>query len=106
MSEHLILISLIVLGFVYWFHAQKIKELALAATHAHCLAMDVQMLDDYIAEAGLSLKRDNSSGKLLVERTFLFEFSSTGDERYNGKIIMRGERVASIYLEPHRINLN
>ena len=93
------------LGFGYWYHAQKVKELALAATIAHCRAMEVQMLDDYIAANGIKLKRDNN-GKMQFQRTFYFEFSSTGDERYNGRIIMLGQRVESIYMEPYRINLH
>lgn len=63
------------------------------------------MLDDYVAANGIGLKKDKA-GKLQIHRTFLFEFSATGDERYNGKISMLGQRVESIYMEPYRINLN
>ena len=61
------------------------------------------MLDDYVALNALWLKRDEN-GKLLPWRSYLFEFSSTGEERYNGKIIMLGRRIQSIQMEPYRIN--
>lgn len=105
MSYHIILISLLLLGFLYWFKTQQVKEIALNATRARCLMMEVQMLDDYIASNGLWLKRDKT-GKIRVQRTFLFEFSSTGTDRYNGRIEMLGNQVESIYMEPYRIDAN
>lgn len=104
MLNDIILITLLLAGFWYWYKFQQVKELALAATLNHCRAVDVQMLDDYIAVNGLRLIRDKS-GKLQIQRTFMFEFSSTGAERYNGKIVMLGLRVESIYMEPYRIEL-
>jgi len=105
MLDHIILISLLLLGFLYWFKSQKIKEIALSATRAHCSKMQVQMLDDYIATSNLWLTR-NKKGKIQVRRTFVFEFSSTGNERYNGRIAMLDCQVESIYMEPYRIELD
>ncbi|MDO9103853.1 MAG: DUF3301 domain-containing protein [Methylovulum sp.] len=102
MPDPVLLICLILLGFLYWYQAQHIKELALKATRTHCLAMGVQMLDDYIAADGLSLIRD-STGTLCLQRRFAFEFASTGEKRYNGKITMLGQRVSTIVMEPYRI---
>jgi len=104
MLDDIILICLLLLGFLYWYNAQNIKELAFNATRTHCQALEVQMLDDYIAENGLSLARDNT-GKLRWQRSFVFEFASTGEKRYNGKIIMLGKQVESIVMEPYRIDL-
>jgi len=105
MSHPILLISLLLLGGLYWFKSQQVKEIALAATRAHCAKMEVQMLDDYIAANGISLAKDKN-GRLQVRRSFAFEFSSTGDERYNGRIEMLGHRVESIYMEPYRIELD
>ncbi len=68
----------------------------------HCLNMEVQLLDEYVALNGTRLKRDRA-GKMRLQRTFLFEFSSTGNERYNGVCIMQGLRVESIQMEPYRL---
>jgi len=105
MSDPVILISLLLLASVYWFKSQHIREIALNATKAHCRAMEVQMLDDYVALKSLRLKKDKS-GKTRLQTTFTFEFSSTGNERYQGRIAMLGHRVESIYLQPYRIDLN
>jgi hypothetical protein len=64
--------------------------------------MEVQMLDGYVALNGIWLKRDKA-GKIRLRRSFLFEFSSTGHERYNGTVLMLGRGVESIYMEPYRI---
>ena len=102
MLNDFILIGIMCMAYGYWFNAQKAKEIALRAAIDHCLAMEVQMLDGYVALNGIWLKRDKL-GKLLLRRSFLFEFSSTGNERYNGTVLMLGRRVESIYMEPYRI---
>ena len=79
------------------------QERAFKAVNEHCLQLDVQMLDYYVALNRLKLKRDDH-GRLRVWRSFQFEFSATGAERYNGCIIMRGRRIESIVMEPYRIN--
>ena len=102
MLTDIILIGTLCLAYLYWLNAQKAKEIALAAARNHCLVMDVQMLDDYVALNGIRLNRDNI-GKIQLRRSFLFEFSSTGNERYNGTVLMRGYRVESIVMDPYRI---
>lgn len=102
MLNDFICIGVICLAYVYWFNAQKAKEIALAAATAHCFAMEVQMLDGYVASNGIWLKRDKT-GKIRLQRSFLFEFSSTGFERYSGTVSMLGDRVESIYMGPYRI---
>ncbi|WP_027160323.1 DUF3301 domain-containing protein [Methylobacter luteus] len=99
----IVLISLLIIAYLYWFSAQQVKSIALKATKQHCLDMNVQMLDDYIALNGLWLKRDKI-GKIHFWRSFQFEFSSTGNERYNGQIIMFGCLIESIQMEPYRLS--
>jgi len=101
MLDDLILIVLLLGAYLYWFNGQQAKEIALKAVRANCLNLDVQMLDEYVALNGIWLKRDQA-GKMRVRRVFLFEFSSTGNERYNGVCIMLGRRVESIQMEPYR----
>lgn len=103
MLDDLILIALLLGAYLYWFNGQQVKEVALKAVRTHCLNMEVQMLDEYVALSGIRLKRDQS-GKIRLRRTFLFEFSSTGNERYNGVCIMLGQRVESIQMEPYRVD--
>jgi len=102
MLDDLILIVLLLSTYLYWFNGQRVKEVALQAVRANCLNLEVQMLDEYVALNGICLKRDKT-GKMRLRRTFLFEFSSTGNERYNGVCIMLGRRVESIQMEPYRL---
>ncbi|PPK77798.1 uncharacterized protein DUF3301 [Methylobacter tundripaludum] len=103
MLDDLILIALLLGAYLYWFNGQQVKEVALKAVRANCLNLEVQMLDEYVALSSIRLKRDQA-GKMRVRRIFLFEFSSTGNERYNGVCIMLGRRVESIQMEPYRFD--
>jgi len=88
--------------FLYWLSAQKVKEIAWAATRRRCHDMELQMLDGYIAYSKIALKKDDRD-QWHIARTYLFEFSSTGAERYNGSISMLGRRVQTIQLDAHRL---
>ena len=103
MLDDLILIALLLGAYLYWFNGQQVKEVALKAVRANCLNLEVQVLDEYVALNSIRLKRDQA-GKMRVRRIFLFEFSSTGNERYNGVCIMLGRRVESIQMEPYRFD--
>ena len=102
MLTDIILIGVMCLAYGYWFNAQKTKEIALAAARNRCLAMTVQMLDDYVALNSIRLHK-NKTGKIQLRRAFVFEFSSTGYERYNGTVFMLDRQIESIYMEPYRI---
>jgi len=98
----LLLIALLVAVCLLWSSSLAAREIALNAVKTYCLKMDLQLLDDYVALTGLWPKR-NAQGKIQAWRSYTFEFSSTGRERYNGKIVTLGNTVESIYLEPYRV---
>lgn len=95
-------LSTIALALLYWWHSIKIKELALREVRRQCKAMDLQLLDQSVALKGLKLKR-NAQGRLGLLRRYDFNFSSTGDDRYQGSIQLQGKKVIHIELAPHRI---
>ncbi len=101
MLDFFFIILLLLIGF-YWSNAMKAREIAFIAVNVHCQKMDVQLLDEYVALIGIWPKRDDD-GKIKAWRSDQFEFTSTGDERYNGKVVMMGDKVLSIQLEPYRI---
>lgn len=102
MLDNLVVISLLLLAYWYWFNAQSMKTLALQAVKARCNALELLMLDEYVALTRIGLKR-NAAGKWQVYRCYMFEFASTGDERYNGVCTVLGDRVLSIEMQPYRI---
>lgn len=85
----------------YWWRAKAIKDFVLVAAKNYCKTMDVMLLDDAIYLRGIWFKRDEN-GRTRVWRRFLFDFTSTGEERYTGRIIMLGQRIVHMELEPHR----
>ncbi len=101
MLDFFFIILLLLIGF-YWSNAMKARAIAFIAVNVHCQKMDVQLLDEYVALIGIWPKRDDD-GKIKAWRSYQFEFTSTGDERYNGKVVMMGDKVLSIQLEPYRI---
>jgi len=90
------------IAFLYWQSAQKIKEIAWRATKNRCDALELQMLDGYIALVKISLGK-SVLGKWQVIRHYQFEFSATGGDRCRGIIIMRARQIDSIQLDPYRI---
>ena len=98
-----ILLMLFVFAAAWWWRGYAVKEVALRSTRQHCHELQVQLLDESVVMRGLWLKRD-ARGLLRVRRSYEFEFTSTGDERYYGCTVMLGPRVESIQLQPHRLN--
>ena len=89
----------------YWWYSLSVKEIALLAVQNYCARQEIQFLDCTIAlHRFWFTKGDN--GVVALTRTYEFEFSSTGELRYSGKVIMQGRRMISIASEPHRINLD
>lgn len=95
-------VLLIILGFFYWSSAQIAKEIAYKKVRQNCQQLHLQMLDDYVALQKLSLQRD-TLGRICIKRTYGFEFSATGEERYQGQIILSGRQVQSIRMDAYRI---
>ncbi len=102
MFNNIVSISLLLLFYWYWHNAQTAKTLALKATKARCNALEVLMLDDYVALTRMGLKR-NAAGRWQVYRCYAFEFASTGEDRYQGICTVLGDRVLSIEMDAYRI---
>jgi hypothetical protein len=87
----------------FWWQANGTKELALKATRSYCESVGVQLLDDGLALRGFWWRRD-AAGNLCLRRSYLFEFTTTGEQRYHGTTVMLGRRLESVQLDPHRLN--
>ncbi|MBI4808899.1 MAG: DUF3301 domain-containing protein [Nitrosomonadales bacterium] len=98
------ILVLALLGLLVWFwlHSIRILEIARNAGKQACIKMDVQFLDDTVAGTKLALARDDN-GRRILRRTYRFEFSETGDSRREGEVVMLGDRVESVMMEPYQI---
>lgn len=102
MHGEVFLIFLLIAALFCWSNAMSIREYAYLAVRKHCIDMDVQMLDDCVALSRIALKRDQF-GRLRLLRSFQFEFSASGDDRYIGLITLIGSSIESIQMPPYRI---
>lgn len=93
---------LVFLGAWYWLQARERKELALKAAARHCDELALKLLDDSVVLQSLRLQR-NAAGRSCLVRHYRFDFTSTGEERYQGELILAGKQVVSIKLPPHRV---
>lgn len=98
----LVLLAVLGLGFWFWLHSIRILEIAREAGRQACNRMDVQFLDDTVASTKLRLVRD-TNGRRIVRRTYRFEFSETGNSRREGEVVMLGDRVEAVTMEPYQI---
>ncbi|GAB5499034.1 MAG: DUF3301 domain-containing protein [Pseudohongiellaceae bacterium] len=84
----------------FWWHSDRIKSLALQQVNRVCRQQALQLLDQTMVLRGLWVVR-SPSGVLVLRRRYQFEFSSTGQARYRGEVILLGQQIISLDMEPH-----
>jgi len=99
--DWLILISLATIVW-FWIDSLRALDVARHAGKLACKKYEVQFLDDAISGIALALVRDDV-GRLVIRRTYRFEFSETGDSRLEGRLTLLGKRVESVIMEPYQI---
>ncbi|NOY72484.1 MAG: DUF3301 domain-containing protein [Gammaproteobacteria bacterium] len=96
------LIFFVIFVVTIWIQGMRAKENARAAGEKACKEGEVQFLDDTVQKQKTWLGR-TPQGWLQIRRLYLFEFASDGAKRYQGQVILHGNRVISVELEPYRI---
>jgi hypothetical protein len=95
------LATLTALGW-FWFDSMHVLEVARKAGKRACDDARVQFLDDTVAGTALALVRDQT-GRRVLRRTYRFEFSETGNTRLEGQLILLGDRIESVRMEPYQM---
>ncbi len=101
MLSLLTLLLLTALGW-FWFNSLRALEIARDLGKHACNNANVQFLDDTVAIIALALVRD-ISGRRVFRRTYRFEFSETGNTRLEGRLILLGDKIESLTMEPYQI---
>lgn len=101
MAESITLLLLAALVWL-WFDSMRARERALAAGKHACERYELMFLDETVECVRLGFARDDS-GRMVLRRTYGFEFSDTGNNRRSGSIVMLGDEVESLYTEPYLI---
>lgn len=93
----------IVVGFLAWVFWRQlaIRELALRHAKLACEKNDLQLLDQSIGLNTFKIAK-LAGGGFGVLREYGFEFTSTGERRYKGKILMIGQTLQGTQLEAFR----
>jgi hypothetical protein len=86
----------------FWFDSLRALEIARNAGKRACDDANVQFLDDTVAGIALALVR-GKSGRRVLRRTYRFEFSETGNTRLEGQLIVLGDRIESVIMEPYQM---
>jgi Protein of unknown function (DUF3301) len=101
--ETIALSALVVFVIWYWLKTREIKEAAYLAAKKYCEEHDLEVLDQAVVLKGLKLKR-NAKGRVQIYRRYSFDFTSSGDDRYEGFVFVLGNRIETVQLATHRIN--
>jgi Protein of unknown function (DUF3301) len=76
----------------WWMDNLRAREIAVQVSKQACRERGLQFLDDTVALAKTSIKR-NAEGTLTIFRVYRFEFSDTGDNRRDGDVTLFGKEV-------------
>ncbi|MFO1320044.1 MAG: DUF3301 domain-containing protein [Burkholderiales bacterium] len=83
----------------FWLDTLNARETALRAGQDACHAEGVQFLDWTVAQSRLRLQR-NDEGQVRLLRVYRFEYSETGNDRFDGSVTLLGRTVLSVRLAP------
>jgi hypothetical protein len=97
-QENLLLVlAVIIIVLIFWRNTLRAREQAIRVSRAACSHRGHQFLDDTVALARLGVGR-GTAGWPLLRRTYEFEFSADGHDRFVGSVTLTGSRVESVYL--------
>jgi len=99
-------ILLLLLIALIWFWSDSLNALELARLQGKkvCSEANLQFLDDTVENIKTRLAR-NEEGRRVLQRTYRFQFSETGNSRLEGLLVLSGNKVESLILEPYQMML-
>lgn len=100
--ELAVIILLVILIF-YWLDSIRAKENATQFAKDRCKKFLLEFLDDTVLIKKVRLRR-NFKGHISIYREYVFEFSSTGECRYNGQVRLLGQHLIDVEMEPYQFN--
>jgi hypothetical protein len=99
MTQLLVILGL-TLVVAYLWSAVRAKEIAIKVGANKCAQEGVQFLDETVEQRKVRFTLDPKKNPAWY-REYNFEFATTGEFRYAGKIVMYGQRVYSISMDPY-----
>ncbi len=93
---------LMLLTLIGWWLLRNLglRDRAMQLVRRECERSNVQLLDESIALSGVRLAR-NRRGRPGLVRRYAFEFTVTGEHRYDGYLDLHGQQLLHLELAPH-----
>ena len=97
-QENLLLVLALFAGVLsFWRNTLRAREEAIRVSRAACKNRGHQFLDDTVSLTRLGFGR-SAQGWPVLRRTYAFEFSADGHDRFVGSVTLSGSRIESVYL--------
>ena len=93
-----ILLTLVVAAFWFWTDSLRSRERMLETCARLCRDLKLQFLDETVMLVSLKLGRSEAGWPQLI-RGYQFEFSGTGQDRWQGRATLAGQRVLSVQFD-------
>lgn len=93
-----LLLALLLAAGWFWSDSLRARERMLETCSRLCRESGLQFLDETVTLAGLSLGR-SAKGWPEFTRRYVFEFSGTGQDRWQGRATLAGQRVISLQFD-------
>lgn len=97
------IIILLIASLFYWFDSIRAKENATQHAKNACKKVLIEFLDDTVLIKKVRLRR-NTRGQMSIYREYEFEFSSTGEFRYKGRVRLLGSYLLDVEMEPYQFH--
>ncbi|OGT77677.1 MAG: hypothetical protein A3J35_02480 [Gammaproteobacteria bacterium RIFCSPLOWO2_02_FULL_52_10] len=91
------LIVLLVILTACWYEILKIRELVMKRCQQVCAEAQLQFLDQTVAVIAVKI-RVSDDIRLMLYRTYQFEYSENGVDRYKGYVDLLNHGIVSIRL--------
>ena len=97
-QENLLLALAIIAGvLIFWRNTLRAREQGIRVSRAAWKTRGLQFLDDTVSLAALGIAR-GAHGWPQLRRTYEFEFSADGYDRFVGNVVLSGSLVESVYM--------
>lgn len=94
----LLILVVVCICLIFWQH-RKQSEMAKVAIEHKCKALGLQLLSTSLHKYGLR----RPDGKFALHAMYMFEFSVTGEDYYQGRLLMQGGFAKQFYIPPYRM---
>ena len=94
----ILLLLVVAAAFMFWNDSLRARDRMLETCARVCRELKVQFLDETVALESLTLTRGASGWPQFI-RVYSFEFSGTGNDRWQGRATLVGRRVQSVQLD-------